>query len=362
MSPKEFTVQSLIHNQSFRRMVKGTAGADETERWNAWIEESEQNRAKAKEAIAEIAGFTFDDPEIPDVDKEWSRLKKETLQSKDKSQSEVRRTSGSSEALMWIFRVAAILLLGATIGVGFYIYSPTHSSSTHLQKITQEKTVRTDSNEQKTITFSNNSKIVLNSNSTITYTLGGNASRTIRVVLEGEAFFEAENTTDRKQPVFAVSTPDGVIKDIGTKFLVTVEHDRSRVVLQEGRVEVETDNQSNDNQKISVADGQMIEFTDSEVLKKKKVNTTFYTSWATGFMQFDQTKIQEFAGFVEERFNVRVQVVDSALANIKIDGGIYFRSLEELVRSVSEVADIPVYQSRDRETVFIGNKHNTNAH
>lgn len=358
MNRRGYTVQDLIHDQSFRRMVKGTASTKEVEKWNAWIEESEQNRTKARKAIAEIAGFTFSDPEMPDVEVEWKRLKK-TIQ--NQSQSKHRQKANSGEVATWIYRVAAILLVGAMIGVGFFIYSSAYNSSTHVKRITQDKTVSTGLREHKTITFSNNSKIVLNSNSSIKYTLGGKLGRTIHVVIEGEAFFEAENG-ESEQPAFAVHTPDGVIRDIGTKFLVTVQRGRSRVILQEGRVEINTDSKTDNDQKISLSDGEMLEFNRSKVLKKKKVNSTFYTAWATGFMQFNQTKIQDFAGFVEGRFDVRVQVVDPALANIKIDGGIYFRSLEELVRSVSEVAGIPVYQSRDRDTVFIGNKNNTNAH
>lgn len=357
MNENEYTVQDLIHNQSFRCMVKGTASAEEVERWNVWIEKSAQNRAKAKEAIAEIAGFTFSDPDTPDVEREWKRLQKGISQKKEgESQSAAHRRSSTTETLTWIYRIAAILLLGATIGVGFYVYSPTDTTSTRVEKITEEKTVRTGNNEHKTVTFSDDSRIVLNSNSTVTYTLGGESGQTIKVVMEGEAFFEAESSSENQEPVFAIRTPDGLIKDIGTKFLVTVERDRSRVVLQEGRVQVSTDGQTKTDKNITVADGEMVEFNSTEVLTEKEVNTTFFTSWATGFMQFDQTNIQEFAGFVEDRFDVRVKVVDPALANIKLDGGIYFRSLEELVRSVSEVADIPVYQSRDRETVFIGNK------
>jgi len=354
---EEFTIQQLIHNQSFRQLVKGTANTDEIAEWNSWIEEDEENREKAQRAMAEIAGFEFDDPDTPNIEAEWNKLYRAT---RGKSESSNQKKYNRNSSLTWIYRVAAMLILGSLIGIGLYWYAPTLEESTHLEQITQERTIATDSGEQKTITFSNGSRIILNSNSTITYSIHQQQGQPISVVVEGEAFFDAEGA-EQKQPIFAVNTPDGVIKDIGTEFLVTVEGTLSRVVLQEGRVEINRQDTKASTEKISVAAGEMLEFTKSEILKRKSVNSTFYTSWATGSMQFDQTTIREFAGFVEQRFDISVKVVDPALADITIDGGVYYRSLEELVRSVSQVADVPVYQSKDRETVYIGYQKSKNA-
>ncbi|WP_142713539.1 FecR family protein [Fodinibius sediminis] len=332
-------------------MVKGTAGPGEIRRWNQWMEATDQNRAIAKEAIAEIAGFGFDDPGEVDVQAEWIRLHGSTVGKKGGAFRSVRsRTSSVS----WILRVASILIVGGMIGFGLFFYGQDDSSSTRVEQITQERTVRTDQGEHKTIKFSNGSRIIVNSNSALTYRLGLLHNQTIEVVLEGEAYFDAESDSSRKEPMFAIHTPDGDIRDIGTEFLVTVSEDYSRVVLQEGEVQINPGGKGNDEPAVALKKGEMLAFDESEVISRKTVNATFYTSWATGFMQFDETTIQEFAQYVEQRFRVQVQLTDPRLTDIKIDGGVYFRSLEELVRSVSEVALIPVYQSADRETVYIG--------
>ncbi len=355
MSKKDFNIKELIQNQSFRRVVHGTADPKEIKWWDSWIENNEQNREKAKKAISEIAGFEFNDPVHPEVEKEWDRLYNSTVGKKNPVRPPVlnRKTSFS-----WLYRVAAILIIGTLIGMGAYIYWGSDQASSQLKQITQERTIKTGSNEQKTVRFSNGSKVVLNNNSTLIYTLGLLHNETIEVILEGEAYFDAENSADQNQSVFAVRTPDGVIRDIGTEFLVSVQKDRSRVVLQEGKVEVHTKEQDSTSDNINITKGEMLEFDKTKILKKQTVNSTFYTSWATGSMEFDQTTIKTFAGFVEQRFNVNVRVVDPRLTDIKLDGGIYFKSLEELVRSVSEVAKIPVYQSEDRKTVYIGDKVN----
>lgn len=353
---KDFTVQELIQNQSFRRMVRGTAGTDEIREWDHWIEADARHREIAREAMVEIAGFEFSAPPQPDVDKEWKRLYDSTVGKS--GLSSLKKYSTDSSASQWIYRVAAMIILGALIGLGIYAYSGSNNqASTQIAQITQQKTITTDDGEQKTIKFSNGSKIILNSNSAVKYTIASNQGSTINVLLEGEAYFDARDGSNHEGPVFNVETPDGVIKDIGTKFLVLVQRDRSRVVLQEGEVHVSTKSQKDAAQSVAMKAGQMLEFNKSKILEKKDVNSTFYTSWATGFMQFDQTTIKEFAGFVEQRFDVEVEVANPKFAGIKIDGGVYYRSLEELVRSVSKVAGIPVYQSADRDTVYIGNKN-----
>jgi len=352
---KHYTVQDLIHNSSFQRLARGMADADEIRKWDRWIEESEQNREKARRAMVEVAGFEFSDPHQPNINKEWKRLYKSTV---GKSEVRIRPEFSQKSSMQLIYRVAAMLILGGLISLGIYIYSGNNNhTSAQVAQITRKKTIKTGSGEQKTIKFSNGSKIVLNSNSAVKYTIASNQSPTINVLLEGEAYFDAHSGPHQTEPVFNVETPDGIIRDVGTKFLVLVQRDRSRVVLQEGEVQVSTKDHATSDQSVSMKAGEMLEFNKSKILQKKTVNSTFYTSWATGFMAFDHTTIKEFAGFVEQRFDVNVQIANPELANIKIDGGVYYGSLEELVRSVSKVAGIPVYQSADRNTVYIGNKN-----
>lgn len=356
MDKKNYTIAELIQEPSFRRVVKGTAEKEEIDRWSLWMEASGENREKAKEAASVIAGFSFDIPNQPDVEKEWAKLYKDTFGRKGQ-----RIGSGTSATggafLKWIYRIAAVLVLGVCVGYATYIYSGT-DQITKVEQITQERTVKSGPGEQKTVKFSDGSKIIMNSNSTLTYQVGLLQNQTVKVVLEGEAYFDAESDSSQKEPVFEVHTPDGIIRDIGTEFLVRVEEDRSKVVLQEGEVEVNTKDKGQSEHKVAIKAGEMLEFDKSSVLLRKSVNATLYTSWATGFMEFSGTSIQEFAAFVERRFDVKVQITNPEVAAMTLDGAVYFESMAGLVRSVSEVTKIPVYQSKDRKTVFIGNKQN----
>ncbi|MCC5906109.1 MAG: FecR domain-containing protein [Balneolaceae bacterium] len=355
MSREFYTTDELIENQSFCRMVNGTAAKEEIEHWSQWIEHSPENREKAQKAIQKISGFRFGDPDFPDIEMQWDRLKRKTV-NRNKKRYSGRGSSGRRYSMF--IRVAAILLLGSLAGVAFYNYFDIDEPPPHVEQITEENTIVTGEGELKTLSFSNGSRIVLNSNSSLTYTLGLLRYETIKITLNGEAWFDVKNS--RKDiPAFAVSTPDGIIRDIGTQFLVTVREGSSRVVLQEGLVEIEQNNSNRINQAgeadiFQVKKGEMVEFDRSSILRRKMVNPTFYSAWATQYMEFDRTSIHDFARYVESRFDVNVKIAGTDLADITLDGAVYFRSLDELVLSVAEVTGIPVYLTKRRCTVYIG--------
>lgn len=339
-------------------MAEGTANPEEIKRWSAWIESSDKNREKAREALSEIAGFKFSQSDTPDVEREWMALFEETVGEQNETPV---RSSHKDSGIRWIYRVAAVLLLVGTVVLSVYMQDTSRGSGTELKQITQKETILTAEGQQKTLTFTNGSKeakVILNSSSSITYNMGLIEDQPIQVTLRGEAFFDVEKGFSNGNPAFSVSTPDGIIEDLGTEFLLTTEKDRSRVVLQEGSVNVRS--LDDEDRKFEVRTNEMVEFSNSEIIKQETVNSTFYTSWATGSMRFEQTKISTFAEYVEQRFPVEVKIVEPELSDITLEGAVYFKSLEGLVRSISDITQVPVYQSENGDTIYIGNLHNSN--
>lgn len=359
MKEEHFTIQELKENPSFRRMVRGIASAEEVEFWNEWIESSNENRLKAKRATSDLVGFEFKPLDLPNIEQQWERVYSKTTGKAKGATDQSQRNN--ENVLRWIFRAVAITLIISMAGLGTYYFYEKETDQLQLEQLSEARTITADQGEQKTLQFSNGAKVILNSYSSITYRLGPSNNSTIEMSLDGEAWFDADTHTKSDQPAFSVTTPDGIIRDIGTKFLVTVENGHSRVVLQEGLVEVAPLKQSgsglqDEEMKFQVQKGEMVEFSRSDIITRKNVNPTFYTSWATGFMELEESGVNEFAQYVEQRFDVDVQVRDSSLMDIRLNGTVYFRSMDELMRSVSEVIGIPVYRSANRDTVYIGNQ------
>lgn len=347
-------VNQLKNDPSFRRMAKGIADSEEIDRWNRWIEESEENRESVRKALAEIAGFEFKEPPLPDIELQWEQLYQSTVGRRNRRQRDTKSLKKRGVPT-WLYRVAAILLVVTTTALGLYISTIFEEEGADLEEITRQKTVNTGEKEQKILDFSNGARIVLNSNSSLTYSRNVTQQTTIEAHLDGEAYFETTSHTSLEVPTFKVVTPSGMIEDIGTKFLVSVNEKKSRVVLQEGNVRIQTRDNTVGETKFYMNEGEMVEFSEERILKKNFVNSTFYTSWATGVMRFDETPLSKFADYVEERFDVKVKFEKAEYRNITVDGAIYFNSLSELVNAMSDVVKIPVYKSKDGRIVHFGN-------
>ncbi|MEX0719114.1 MAG: hypothetical protein WD059_00510, partial [Balneolaceae bacterium] len=182
MIHKDYTINELVNNPSFRSTVNGTASAEQIQQWDNWIEQSNQNRKKAKQAISEIVGFEFKDPALPDINAEWKSLKRRTV---GKPYNLPNKSKRKGSKLKRIYLSAAVVLLAAMGSVWIYNFSNSISSN-KLEQVTEARTISTVDGEQKTLRFTNNSKIIMNSNSTLTYSIGLNEDRTIYVTLDGE--------------------------------------------------------------------------------------------------------------------------------------------------------------------------------
>ncbi len=363
MEKRNFTIYELVHNPSFRRMIQGKASSGDISYWSQWMEANDENREKAKKAASQITGFELADPfraSDYDFEKEWSRLYQAT---KAKSKRKYQPFLQEGVGFRWIYRLAAILMLGSMVGLGALLYSQSNRTQSQSEQIASLKTVVTLSNQLKTLTFSNGAKIVLNSNTKLIYSVGSNKNHTIHVSLaKGGAFFSDKNVAAEKggqKHTFLVTTPDGRVNDIGTEFVVTVDKSGSSVILQNGHIRIETAKEGNTSGGYNMKRGEMVTLKKLHILKKENVNPTFYTAWATGFIQFNRTPVKMFARYVEKRFNIKVVIVDPGLTGVTLGGAVYFKSLEGLVRSVSAATKVPVYLSGDQDTVYIGNPNNS---
>ena len=192
MQKKEFTIQELKKNPSFRRLARGIASAEEVEYWNCWIESNDENRLKAKKTLNELAGFEFQIPATPNIEQEWSRLREKTTDSGKLRVPWLPIRRDKDKKLRWTFRAVAVILLASFVGMVIAQVNEDGSSVPQLEQLTEERTITTEQGEQKTLKFSNGSKVILNGSSSLTYRLEKSKNSTIEVTLHGEAWFDAD--------------------------------------------------------------------------------------------------------------------------------------------------------------------------
>ncbi len=215
---------------------------------------------------------------------------------------------------------AAIALLGAA---GLAVTWP-------QKRPTQEVIYATQTGERPIFQLADGSQIQMDANSRLRATIS-DESRTVTLE-KGAAYFEV--THDAGRP-FVVLAGKHRISDLGTKFSVTRDGDDVRVVVTEGRVQVDNIETTSSAAPV-IADGGSIvvaKLTGTLVTPKLPQELTDELDWRQGRLTFNQVTLSEAAeGF--NRYNSRKLVVTSGARDIRIGGSFRADNLDSFVALV----------------------------
>lgn len=347
MEENRNSVEKLINDPSFIRWVEGKSGREESQRWNRWIQKSEHNREKARQAQHRILGIAFKEPALPDIKTEWNKVYQDIQkeQQKDKAVSNKSKIIEHNRDIVSILmKAAAVLLVGAFVGVTAYLYQEPISEKQHIAT----QTVRTNYGQTKTINLSDGSQIILAPKSQLSYKENWLDKPVKKLTLQGEAYFAVAPQKAREHPKLVVQTEDGTASVWGTRFTVDTYAEGTRVVLEEGEVEVE----NRQEKKITMSPGEMAIFTKKATrIQLSQVNPKIYTSWFTDELFFNDTPLSVLFKRIERAYGVEVKVQDPRILEEKLSGSVDFKSLERLTNAVAEIFDIQI--ERSGETLII---------
>lgn len=355
MTYDRYTKAELVANPSFIRWAEGEANKQEAEYWNRWVEEDEKNRELAKSAQQQITGVGLEDSALPDIKEEWKKVERDILARESNpalpNYQPARKRGGT---LSVAIKVAAVLLIGAFVGLAAYLYQQRTVSEKATVAI---HSIQTGYGEQKTIRLSDGSKIILAAKSKISYREGWLKQPTQRVSLKGEAFFAIVPQKAKTHPKFIVETCDGTAAVWGTQFTVDTYGNRTRVVLQEGDVRVRVANDHSKKAEVMMQPGEMARFSRTKKnITVEKVNPRVYTSWTEQELFFDHTPLSVLTNRIERTYGMQVEVSDPRILQKKLTGSVDFRSLDGLTDAVAKLFDIRI--ERSGETLIINHKMN----
>lgn len=361
MQKENYNIDVLINDESFRNWVSGKASDAETRYWNQWIELREENRQLAIQATKIILGFTFREPELPNLKEEWHKVH-ETIKRIESQDFHSRRKK--VKIINLFYQVAAAILVFITVGMGIYLYNEMHHQPIKQIASLYENTIRTGNHEIKTINLTDGIHISLKSNSELKYTDGWIQGNKIKVKLNGEAYFSIDRKHPGSGPEFEVITPYGIVRDVGTEFVVSATSNKNWVVLEKGAVRIETlkNKDSLSSRNIVMQPGEMVAFHAKSGFVRRKVNSTLYTSWATGYIRFNNTSVKVFAQRIYQMYDVNVIIREKSIQDKKITGSVYFKNFKELVQAVSKVLKVPMHQTVTGDTLYIGQGRTFSTH
>jgi len=213
-----------------------------------------------------------------------------------------------------------------------------------------EQVLSTHPGERATVQLPDGSEVVLNASSQLVYDPAAFADGRRHVRVDGEAFLSVARTPDTPRPGFRVETPDGTVRVLGTRFSVTSRDGDTRVVLDEGRVAVDTRAADRDTT-VHMEPGDLVQF-DRETgrIERRLVNPRVYSSWTSGTLVFDETPVAEVVDRIEATFNVEVVVEDPAVFDRTVSGSVE-NDLPTIVSGLSQILDRPIDRRGDRVVI-----------
>lgn len=349
-------IKKLVNNPSFIAWAVGEADKVTAAYWDEWINKNPANCHNAQIAQQIITELEVQPADVPGNQKfaAWEQLDNRIVIGDDQSTAVIHKLPTRHKSKPWFYSMAAaaaiLILVMSVVGYRSYVQALQQDkiSSQQPEKIT----VSTDFGEHKLIELSDGSQITLNANSSITYHDGWIYDRKVRVELNGEAFFDVAERISDKDPAFRVSTVDGDIRVLGTRFVVSTRKEQTRVVLEKGEVEINPTGNQNDGVQLKPND--MAEFG-SKGINIRQVNTWIYTSWTKHLLVFDQTSLTEVTHRIEQTFGVRVKVTDRSLKQRKLSGAVESKNLEVLTSALAKTLETTVSTKGDQ--IIIGGKN-----
>lgn len=310
------------------RHLEGEATPAEQEVLQAWLCESEGNRAY----FSAIVGAPK-----PNVEKAWEKFSKHIADSKFQiSDSKFQTLNSKIEQVQWWQRLSSATLRYAaaiTLLIGLSVFAWIRFDSSSRVQVVAENTQA----QAQEYTLQDSTSVHLSKGSSIAY-VGKYGKGKREVQLEGEAFFDISEAGNGQ---FLVHADETHIKDIGTSFNVQAypESDSVIVFVQSGEVQF----YAKGNDGILVQAGETgIYHKRSKTFTHIKTGENNVIIAPTKLFVFKDKPLSEAVSLINEVYNVHISIGDSISAKQTISVTFDNESIEEIVEVIGETMQLNV--------------------
>lgn len=275
---------------------------------------------------------------LPDADRAYER----SLQQNQPQTSPLVITTPRRNRGRWLMVASVALLLLA-------------GSTWLMRDALRYEQHQTAYGEVRTLALPDGSRVILNANTRLRLPRWHFGTGTREVWLTGEAEFSVCHLPGH-QP-FVVHTPDGMnVRVLGTEFVVYSRLRGSKVVLNKGSVQLQSD-KNNRVKPLVIAPGDVVTFSEQgKFTLRHHQSLSLHTAWKDHQFTFYKTPLTEVAYRITEQFGVTVEIPDSTLAHRKLGGTFKAQTAVELLDVVAQVLDVHVVQTgRQRYRLSINN-------
>jgi transmembrane sensor len=198
--------------------------------------------------------------------------------------------------------------------------------------------------EIRNVTLPDGSLVTLNANSVLKVPRFGFKKNSREVFLTGEADFSVEHLPGH--PRFVVRTPEQLeVEVLGTKFMVYSRARGSKVVLNEGKVQLRSLKKRAEKPLVIHPGDVATVSVQGNVSLAHNQPVAALASWKDQRFIFDNTPISEIAYQLNERFGVQIIISDSTLARRTLGGTFKAETAEKFLQVIADMLEVRVVPS-----------------
>jgi transmembrane sensor len=321
---EDYVLEDLLQDESFLRYIRDESDADRAI-WERFLESYPNKKSMIVEAKAIINQL-------------FAKISpKEFNHELEKFRSIVK----DAESLPWTNRINPVwkfISIAASISVliliSLYFYSGKKSDHHNLDKKKEKCIVKrsTDRGQKSTLILKDDTKIRLNSESSIRYPKDFKKDLREIYLDAGEAFFEVSEDLTRP---FIVHVDNLTVKVLGTSFNVKSypAEDKLEVSLLSGRVEILRDGKlenyltPNTEIQLTKSTGELLKSTFDPSLK---------LAWKDNIIKFDKTPLPEVISVLERWYDVKIKY-EKTVGVKRFTGEFKNMSLENILNGMSHL-------------------------
>jgi transmembrane sensor len=337
-----------------QRYITGSATTEEGQKVKQWMTQDPENRKLIRD-LKKIWDLTPEEDFEVDIQQAWSNY-----QARRKKGSRVLQmhtvTQKKSNVIYHAYRAVAFIMVAAVAGFFSQNISTMQSESDLVIDRSHFYTMQelsTGPGEKARVTFSDGTKVTLNSSSSISFPREFHGS-TREVYLEGEAYFNVASDSGHS---FIVHANHVDVEVLGTEFNVRgwSSDEIVDVIVREGKVSVRSIFKDlDDGAEVILTEGfKTIVKAGQAPESARQVNVINNLLWMTGGLHFDNIPFGQVAIQLERRFNVNITIADDELLDVPYTGTFQYAELDEVLMVIA--ASMEIEFIRDRMDIEFSN-------
>lgn len=304
-----------------------------------WLSLSPENRQLYEDVRQIMLNAEAPKPPLPDVEMEWQVLAEKLSFALEKKAANVHRMPSNfwnSQKKYFAAAAAVILLLCS-------VYFLQQSPSLPVQFVE----VNSDEIASKSITLEDGSIVHLNHDTRFKHPVNFTGSER-RVFLDGEAFFEIQSEKARS---FIVETPHSQTTVLGTKFNVWARAGKTKVVVQEGKVALQSLSASNVQAVLSAGEMRILD-NEGRISSSQNIRVENFPFWLYGNISFYQSPLPEIAKELERIYQRPVKLAVESPDTYSLTGIFEKSSIESTISTICITLNLEYRVEADYILVF----------